>query len=131
MDLRALACAAALAALAACEAVPDLTYPPRDAAAESAPRDAPGADSPVSSDAPDEATPAGDAVDDAPSCTLPPGGGAMCCPLTTAPCVGLACSHCPDCATAACQANQFCCAQLKGQGDYKGVICAPDTRNCP
>ncbi len=47
------------------------------------------------------------------------------------PCVGLGCSYCTDCVEKACHVNQFCCAHLNGQGDYQGVQCSGDGKNCP
>ena len=117
MELRAIVCLCALA-MAACETVPEVTYGVVDGSA---------ADAGMQADADD----AGAADAPAPMCVVPSGVDAGCCPLTIAPCVGLACQHCGDCASAACRANQFCCAKLNGGGAYRGVMCAPDTTMCP
>ena len=124
MLLRAIACLGALATFAACEAVPDVTYAADDAESDGSAGDAASPDA-------DDGSGTGDAAGDALTCTVPTGVDGGCCSLTIAPCVGIACAHCPDCAAAACRPNQFCCAKVTGGGMYRGVACAPDTTMCP
>jgi hypothetical protein len=122
MEWRAIVSLGALAMIAGCETVPEVTYAALDGGSTG---DGSGGD------AGDDAAPGTDAPEDALMCVVPAGVDGGCCSLTIAPCVGLACQHCGDCATAACRPNQFCCAKLNGGGTYRGVMCSPDTTMCP
>jgi hypothetical protein len=45
--------------------------------------------------------------------------------------VGLACVNCGDCENKKCPMGQYCCAQLKPNGDYKAIVCSPNGMGCP
>ena len=149
---------ALVAAASACAPVPALTFidggggedatiaPPSDGGSEGgdsadavASIDAtlPDATPPIPDSGEDTAIPeaGADAADanesDALAC-LPPNapGDAGCC-YGVLPCVGLGCDYCTACIKQACHANQFCCAQLNGQGVYTGVQCSANGKNCP
>ena len=131
---------AALAAGTGCESVPSFSYD--DASADAtAPAIEGGAGNDGSVGEPDGATAdgsseAGDGggIDSAPlnACLPalpPPPPDAGCCPQSE-PCIGLACALCPDCAKAKCALGEYCCAQMKPMGGYKGTVCSPDGIGC-
>jgi hypothetical protein len=61
-----------------------------------------------------------------------PPPAARCCTATLR-CVGTACNHCDDCSSikTPCTATQYCCAEVNGNGKYKGVSCSATGMNCP
>lgn len=138
-----------------CTPLPDLTFDapdgnPNDATlVEGDAGDATSADGTLSPDTgPPDATAPGDAyaldagdsagsdtgatdAADARAClpaNAPPDAG--CC-YAVLPCVGLGCGYCSSCIAKACHTNQYCCAQLNGQGVFQGVQCSGDGKNCP
>jgi hypothetical protein len=70
-------------------------------------------------------------AEDARACLLSNAPQNAGCCFGVLPCIGLACDNCTSCVAKACHTNQFCCAQLNGQGVYQGVECSGDGKKCP
>ena len=135
--------------VAACAAVPTVTFGPDDAASssggggsfdattiDSATAEGGSTDgssrlgSPDSSDGAPLGSEAGTASDGGVGC-LPPGSppGTLCCPNGTA-CIGPACAICNECA---CALGLYCCARENGGGKVQGTTCTgmPAAMQCP
>lgn len=98
-----------------CDATPSATFE-GDAA------DAAGVDAPVLRDV------SSDVAETASPCGAPTGVNAGCCDGQVAPCVGAACQHCTDCASAGCPSSEFCCGHMAGP-TYK-AMCQSDPTAC-
>jgi hypothetical protein len=72
----------------------------------------------------------GDSGDANLACPLVTKTGVACCqgpsPRT---CVDQSCQHCSECLNAGCGADQYCCPQINGGGQFKGIVCKP-TSGC-
>jgi hypothetical protein len=146
--MRSAAIAAAIAFVtirlgASCAAIPDLTFAADAGDATSAD----GTISPTDTGLPDETSSRDASLPDAAD-SSPPDAGAIdasdalaCLPANAPPdagccygvlpCIGRGCGYCSACIAKGCHTNQYCCAQLNGQGAFQGVQCSGDGKNCP